>query len=189
MTGVEEKLTPSNVLTLSIHHHSPGFYPHSALGSLTTPSTSDPFSLSIPLARGTSAETYARIWRTVERIAGAFFSWNANPAAPDSNAPAADQPGPEEPAPTLAPTYLIVQCGVDGLAGDPYATWNWDIDVEREGSMGWCVSRIMEWVRERKVKAVFLGGGEFILDEFKRMILTRLKVVIITRMLRERGRT
>ncbi|KAF8605689.1 Arginase/deacetylase [Ceratobasidium sp. AG-I] len=162
----QEKLAPSNVLTLSIHHYSAGFYPHSTLGSLTTPWTSDPFSLSVPLARGTSAGTYARIWGTVERVAGAFFSWSTSGIEPASNQPApsepaADQPVSDEPAPTPVPAYLIVQCGVDGLAGDPYAMWNWDIDAEREGSMGWCVSRIMGWVKERGVKVVFLGGGGY----------------------------
>jgi acetoin utilization deacetylase AcuC-like enzyme len=58
---------------------------------------------------------------------------------------------------------LIVQCGVDGLAGDPYAMWNWDVDAEREGTVGWCVQRVMKWVATGTgLKVVFLGGGEHV---------------------------
>jgi histone deacetylase 8 len=61
-----------------------------------------------------------------------------------------------------SPAYLVVQCGVDGLAGDPYAVWNWDIEIENEGSLGWCVQKVMQWVgaREKHLKVIFLGGGE-----------------------------
>ncbi|KAJ1302205.1 hypothetical protein OPQ81_001030 [Rhizoctonia solani] len=124
---LEDNLSASNILTLSIHHHAPGFYPHSALGSLTKSTTKDPFSLSIPLNRGTGSRTYAQ----------------------------EEQNG--------LPTYLVVQCGVDGLAGDPYAVWNWDIDVKQEGSLGWCVQRLMRWVgaRGKRLKVIFLGGGGY----------------------------
>jgi len=50
-----------------------------------------------------------------------------------------------------------VQCGVDGLAGDPCATFNWCLDREINGSMGWCVERVL---KEWKVKTLLLGGGE-----------------------------
>lgn len=72
--------------------------------------------------------------------------------------------GDEQADVKAGPAYVVVQCGVDGLAGDPHAVWNWDIDVDREGSMGWCIQRIVGWIRERAgLKAVFLGGGESIL--------------------------
>ncbi|CEL60369.1 histone deacetylase 1/2 [Rhizoctonia solani AG-1 IB] len=140
-----EKVSLSNVLTLSIHHHASGFYPHSTLGGLTKPTTTDPFSLSIPLDRGTSARTYARTWTIIERVLGAFFRWDEQTEDDDS------------------PAYLVVQCGVDGLAGDPYAVWNWDIDIENEGSLGWCVQKVMQWVgaREKHLKVIFLGGGGY----------------------------
>jgi len=50
-----------------------------------------------------------------------------------------------------------VQCGVDSLAGDPCATFNWCLDREIDGSMGWCMERIL---KEWKVKTLLLGGGE-----------------------------
>ena len=88
----------------------------------------DPFTLSIPLRQGASNATFARIWPIVEQIKDTF-----------------------------EPDFVLVQCGVDGLAGDPCATWNWALGGE-EGSMGWCVDRI---VRIWKGKKVFLGGGKY----------------------------
>lgn len=56
------------------------------------------------------------------------------------------------------PDYVVVQCGVDGLAGDPCAVWNWGLG-NVEGSLGWCVERLMGW----EGKKVLLGGGEYFL--------------------------
>ncbi|QRW10641.1 histone deacetylase family protein [Ceratobasidium sp. AG-Ba] len=152
---VEPSAAPSTVLTLSIHHHTPGFYPHSALGSLTRSYTSDPFALSIPLARGTSAASFARIWPIVEGVATAFFGWSDVSTEMETDEDQGVHSGSR-------PTYVVVQCGVDGLAGDPHAIWNWNIDAKTDGSIGWCVKRVMHWVRERTgLKAVFLGGGGY----------------------------
>jgi hypothetical protein len=117
------------VLTLSIHHTAPGFYPAGPLTDLTPEDTSDPFTLSIPLKAGTSAATFAQIWTAVEKIWASF-----------------------------TPDYVIVQCGVDGLAGDPCAKWNWCIDRQIEGSLGWCVERILQW----NCGTLLLGGGMFL---------------------------
>lgn len=54
------------------------------------------------------------------------------------------------------PDFLVVQNGVDGLAGDPCATFNWSIAQDEEGSLGWCVDRI---VNHWPGKKLFLGGG------------------------------
>jgi histone deacetylase 8 len=117
----------SSVLTLSIHHAAPGFFPASSRASLTSATSSDLYNLSIPLSRGASCETFHRIWESaVELVKDAFD-----------------------------PEYVILQCGVDGLAGDPCAIWNWEIDVEKEGSLGWCVKKVMSWKR----KTLVLGGG------------------------------
>lgn len=53
------------------------------------------------------------------------------------------------------PDYVLVQCGVDGLAGDPCAVWNWSLD-DGKGSLGWCLARIVNEWRGRKL---ILGGG------------------------------
>ena len=117
------------VLTLSIHHTAPGFYPAGPLADTTPVDTSDPFTLSIPLKAGASAATFAQIWVAVEKIRTSF-----------------------------APEYVIVQCGVDGLAGDPCAKWNWCLDRQSEGSLGWCVERILQW----NCGTLLLGGGMYI---------------------------
>ncbi|KIO28234.1 hypothetical protein M407DRAFT_6876 [Tulasnella calospora MUT 4182] len=120
--------TQPTVLTLSIHHATRGFFPASELSGLTSVDTADPFTISVPLERGASAKSYAHIWESVEEVKAAFD-----------------------------PEYVVVQCGGDGLAGDPCAVFNWCIDVEEKGSMGWCVGRILEW----KSKTLLLGGGGY----------------------------
>ncbi|KAF9515690.1 hypothetical protein BS47DRAFT_1371945 [Hydnum rufescens UP504] len=107
-----------SVLTLSIHHSSPGFFPASPNSELTPLETATPFALSIPLYQGASNVTFSRIWKNY---------------------------------------FVVLQCGVDGLAGDPYAIWNWGIDVRDEGSMGWCINRSLSW----GPKILLLGGGGY----------------------------
>ena len=117
------------VLTLSIHHAAPGFFPASPLAVLSDPydPTFDPFTLSIPLARGASDAAFTSVWKSVEAIKDAF-----------------------------APDYVVVQCGVDGLAGDPCAVWNWSLG-SAHGSIGWCIDRVChQW----RCKTLLLGGGE-----------------------------
>lgn len=110
-----------------MHHAAPGFYPVSSLSGLPNPDDAafDPFTLSLPLHRGASSRTFARVWPVVERIQETF-----------------------------QPDFVVVQCGVDGLAGDPMATWNWSIGGP--GSLGWCVDRI---VHNWSGKKLLLGGG------------------------------
>ncbi|RPD65254.1 Arginase/deacetylase [Lentinus tigrinus ALCF2SS1-7] len=118
------------VLTFSIHHAAPGFFPASELAALPDPSSPsfDPFTLCLPLERGASNKTFSRIWPLIERIKDAF-----------------------------QPDYVVVQCGVDGLAGDPYATWNWSLGGE-DGSLGWCIDRVCnQWRR----KTLLFGGGGY----------------------------
>jgi len=121
---------PPQVLTFSVHYAAPGFFPVSPLSGLSSVSSHafDPFSLSLPLLQGASNPTFARIWPIVERARGIF-----------------------------EPDYVVVQCGVDGLAGDPCATWNWSLG-EGEGSLGWCIGRL---VKEWPCKKLLLGGGGY----------------------------
>ncbi|KAJ7484525.1 hypothetical protein FB451DRAFT_1436380 [Mycena latifolia] len=116
-----------HLLTFSIHHAAPGFFPASPLAALSSP-ISDPFTLSLPLRPGASNHTFARAWQCVERVHAVFN-----------------------------PDYIVVQCGVDGLAGDPCAIFNWSLGPA-EGSLGWCVGRI---VNEWRGKKVLLGGGGY----------------------------
>ncbi|KZT58411.1 Arginase/deacetylase [Calocera cornea HHB12733] len=116
------------VLTLSVHHASPGFYPSTACAALTRPDTADPYTLSLPLARGAGNGTYARLWPAVERVTAAFD-----------------------------PEYVVLQCGLDALAGDPCRTFNLGLDRAEEGSLGWMVERVLGWGR----RTLFLGGGGY----------------------------
>ncbi|KAH9985503.1 hypothetical protein BJV77DRAFT_1061972 [Russula vinacea] len=91
------------VLSLSIHHAGRGFFPaseHAALPDISS-AAFDPFALSLPLHAGASCATFARVWRTVDRVLEAF-----------------------------APDYIVLQCGVDGLAEDPLGAWNWSLGGE-----------------------------------------------------------
>ncbi|KAJ7154689.1 hypothetical protein C8R46DRAFT_1118133 [Mycena filopes] len=119
-----------HLLTLSIHHAAPGFFPASPLAALPAP-TSDPFTLSLPLHSGASPRTFARAWKCVERVHAAFD-----------------------------PDFVVLQCGVDGLAGDPCAVFNWALGgtEDEEGSLGWCVGRVVKEWRGRKL---LLGGGGY----------------------------
>ncbi|KAJ7098377.1 histone deacetylase complex protein [Mycena epipterygia] len=116
-----------HLLTFSIHHAAPGFFPASPYAALPSPD-SDPFTLSLPLRPGASSRTFARAWQCVERVHTVFD-----------------------------PDYVVVQCGVDGLAGDPMAIFNWSLGPE-EGSLGWCVGRVVNSWRGKKV---LLGGGGY----------------------------
>ncbi|KAF8056680.1 histone deacetylase 8 [Lyophyllum atratum] len=113
------------ILTLSIHHASPGFYPPSELSALPTPSSSsfDPFTLSLPLRSGAGPATLARIWPLVENVKDAF-----------------------------SPDYIVLQCGVDALAGDPCAVGNWNLE-----GLGNVVRCALGW----GVPVMLLGGGGY----------------------------
>lgn len=83
--------------------------------------------LSIPLHLGASNTTYAKIWPIVERVKDTF-----------------------------RPDFIVVQCGVDALAGDPCSTFNWSLGGD-EGSLGWCIQKVVDqWAG----KKLLLGGGK-----------------------------
>jgi histone deacetylase 8 len=129
--GVSEAFTSSSktpsVLTFSLHYAAPGFFPTSPLAALTRADTSTPFTLSIPLNEGTSCATLCRVWNSCVEPARAAFD----------------------------PDFVVFQCGLDGLAGDPCGIWNLALDVLQEGSLGWVVQRCLSWDR----KTLLLGGG------------------------------
>ena len=118
-----------SVLVLSIHHASAGFYPASPEALLPDADTTSLHSLSIPLAPGATNATFHRIWGScVQPIKDAFH-----------------------------PEFIMLQCGVDALAGDPCAVFNWGLGLNTQGSLGWCVNECLSW----DLKTVLLGGGDY----------------------------
>ena len=116
------------ILTLSLHYSAPGFFPASPLADLPDPAnpTFDPYTLSLPLMHGASDATFSAVWKTVEAVKEAFI-----------------------------PDYVVVQCGVDGLAGDPCGIWNWSLGTS-DGCLGNYIDKICNhW----NCKVLLLGGG------------------------------
>lgn len=110
---------PPQVLTLSVHHSSPIFFPpRSTLSGLPNADTKHPFSLSVPLAAYPGAASYARVFRgCVEPVMRAFD-----------------------------PDYIVLQLGADGLPGDwvgQYGNWS----IEGEGGMAWIAEQAKNWGR------------------------------------------
>ena len=107
---------PPQVLTLSVHHLAPGFFPPpSRLARLPEDDTPNPFSLSIPLKAYPSSKTYSEIWESVEKVKEAFD-----------------------------PDYVVLQLGVDGLPGDKigqYGAWT----IDDQGGVKWCVEKVKQW--------------------------------------------
>ncbi|PWY98747.1 Arginase/deacetylase [Testicularia cyperi] len=105
--GVEEAFyTSPHVLTMSIHHFAPGFFPCYAAssnparfgppGSMNCEGGVGSTSLSVPLLLGASDDSLQRIMQTI--FQSVVEGWD--------------------------PEAIVVQCGVDGLAGDPMSVWN-----------------------------------------------------------------
>jgi hypothetical protein len=114
-----------SVLTLSIHHHAPLFFPSGEGSRRTAPDTPTPHTLSLPLGEGTSAASFSRAWASVEQVKRAW-----------------------------RPDFVVVCCGVDGLAGDGKGVWNLSTG-EDPGDLGWAVRQICDW----QLGTVLLGGG------------------------------
>jgi acetoin utilization protein AcuC len=89
--GTQELLYKEPVLTISLHRYGPGFYPGTGAAEERGAGAGAGFCLNVPLAAGTGHEAYLAAFRD---------------AVP----------------PTLRayrPQMIVLQCGVDGEAGDP----------------------------------------------------------------------
>lgn len=138
--GVEEAFRgSSSVLTLSIHNQAPGFYPAApdVLSDTidyqdekeTKAARSNAHSLQVPLKPDAGPETWARVWSScVMPVLEAY-----------------------------EPEAIVVQCGLDGLAGDPMKQWNLDLK-----SLLLSVQQVLRYTREHPgVKMLLLGGGGY----------------------------
>ncbi|GJN90907.1 hypothetical protein Rhopal_003921-T1 [Rhodotorula paludigena] len=127
--GVESAFfTTPYVLTLSVHLHAPLFYP--STGALDSSGPSNPkaqgaaHALNVALEPGCAEETLRRVFAScVERLKEAYD-----------------------------PDAVVLQLGVDGLAGDPCKEWNLNL-----AALGYAVERVLQWNR----RTLLLGGGGY----------------------------
>ncbi|CAG8456696.1 8520_t:CDS:2 [Ambispora gerdemannii] len=123
--GVESAfLYTDKVMTISFHNYARGFYPGS--GALTDIGQGKGLyhTVNVPLRRGLRG---ARFLQITEHVLGHAYN-------------------------TFQPDAIVVQCGCDGLTGDPAREWNLDIQ-----SFGQCVRGIASWNKP----TIFLGGGGY----------------------------
>ncbi|KAF9558607.1 Histone deacetylase 8 [Mortierella alpina] len=121
--GVENAFQfTDKVLTVSLHHYAEGFYPGTGSGMRSSARTKAV--VNIPLKPGLSGSTLSRIFE--EMIEPLYTSYS--------------------------PEAIVVQCGVDGMAGDPLGKWN--LSTQDYGD---CIKRILAW----KKPLLMLGGGGY----------------------------
>ena len=127
--GVESAFyTSDRVLTLSIHAHGPGIYPATGCATDSGPASPAPAAhraLNIPIPEtGLSDASLLRLFDTCVQPVRASFR----------------------------PDAVVVQCGADGLAGDPCRLAN----LSSTG-MARVVERVLGW----NVPTLLLGGGGY----------------------------
>lgn len=117
ITASQKRQPKPTVLTVSVHHQSPGFFPSTPEADLTLSTTSTPCTVSIPLRRGASAPTYANIWNTcIEPLRTAFD-----------------------------PDYVVLLLGMDALAGDALVDGAANWSTSGIGGVDWCIEQVMRW--------------------------------------------
>ncbi|GJJ71873.1 hypothetical protein EMPS_04230 [Entomortierella parvispora] len=121
--GVEKAFQfTDKVLTVSLHHFAEGFYP--GTGSGKDVSARSKAVVNVPLRSGLCRKTLSNLFDDlIEPLVASF-----NPKA------------------------VVLQCGVDGMAGDPLGKWNLSI-----ASYGDCLQKVMAW----KKPLIILGGGGY----------------------------
>ncbi|KAF9379676.1 Histone deacetylase 8 [Podila verticillata] len=121
--GVENAFQVSDkVLTVSLHHFAEGFYPGTGSGKNLSPRSKAV--VNIPLKAGLSDGNLNRIFDgMIEPLKESF-----------------------------SPDAIVLQCGVDGMAGDPLGKWNLGFD-----GYSHCLRAILSW----KKPLIVLGGGGY----------------------------
>ncbi|KAJ2858368.1 Histone deacetylase 8 [Coemansia erecta] len=123
--GVQDAFTYSDkVMTLSIHHYACGFYPNTGGSTVEGKGRGARHSVNIPLDRGASDSSFLRAFSAVASHVHASF----------------------------VPDVVVVQCGCDGLAGDPYKIFNLTTDA----FVG-ALKLIVSW----NLPVLIVGGGGY----------------------------
>lgn len=131
--GVEAAFVHSDrVFTLSLHRYDQGFFPNSGGFHDQGKGRGKGFSMNIPLKRGLSDQSLKLL---VEQVIIPVIESYIDKGSEQS---------------------IVVQCGVDSLALDPYKEWNISID-------GYCaaIAQIHEKAKALGAKLLLLGGGGY----------------------------
>ncbi|XP_059148896.1 histone deacetylase 8-like [Physella acuta] len=123
--GVEEAFfTTSKVMTVSFHKLAPGFFPGSGDVDSVGSGRGKFYSINVPLMDGIKdSEFFTMVYKVMNQVREKF-----------------------------TPDVLVLQCGADGLAEDPMASFN----LTHTG-MARCVSYMLSW----RLPTVLLGGGGY----------------------------
>ncbi|KAJ3355332.1 Histone deacetylase 8 [Entophlyctis luteolus] len=132
--AVQDAFAPPNrrVFCVSFHRAGPGFFPGTGTSSRDNEDTTEKNHLNMPLPPHTTSETFIKIVSsTVKQLAAEYL-----------------------------PHVLVVQCGLDGVRGDPLIghTDAWWLDVF---AIGECVRGIVQTARHHDAKVLLLGGGGY----------------------------
>ncbi|KAJ1964820.1 Histone deacetylase 8 [Dipsacomyces acuminosporus] len=123
--GVQDAFLYSNrVMTLSIHHFDRGFFPNTGGRHVEGKGRGAGYSINLPLKRGAADAHFLDAFkRAAECVASSFD-----------------------------PNVVVVQCGCDGMAGDPHKIFNLTTDAFVEA-----VRLTMSW----DLPMLLLGGGGY----------------------------
>ncbi|KAA1103871.1 hypothetical protein PGT21_003247 [Puccinia graminis f. sp. tritici] len=122
----------SRVLTISVHHHDPegGFYPLSGAVESSGPAPPSPAaSHALNIPIRTPGALSYVCRRTILPLISAY-----------------------------KPSALVIQCGVDGLAGDPIGGRLWGFGLKE---MGNCLEAVLQDSIAHRRKVLLLGGGGY----------------------------
>ncbi|ORX92953.1 hypothetical protein K493DRAFT_285250 [Basidiobolus meristosporus CBS 931.73] len=112
------------IMTLSLHRYDRGFFPGTGAIDNVGNGKGLHHTLNVPLKEGLSGKTLIQVFDVViEKVLS-----------------------------TYQPDAIVVQCGSDGLVGDPTGEWNLTID-----SIGACVERLLSYNKP----TLILGGGGY----------------------------
>ncbi|KAJ2539453.1 Histone deacetylase 8 [Coemansia sp. RSA 1853] len=138
--GVQDAfLYSGGVMTLSLHHHDRGFYPNSGGELSEGRGNGAGYSINVPLQRGTNDNSFIHVFSAVANKMLMAFD----------------------------PEVIVVQCGCDGLAGDPHKVFNLTSNAFAQP-----VKTVFGWGRP----VLLLGGGGYSWPECARC-WTRLTAI------------